>query len=84
MNADKASGILHASLELLALHYAMIDMGRVTALRQESAYRRGIRDLLDFASVFATTAQGGERTSHWPVSGAGAEEIWELCVIFSR
>jgi hypothetical protein len=62
MNADKASGILHASLELLALHYAMIDMGRVTALRQESAYRRGIRDLLDFASVFATTAQGGERT----------------------
>jgi hypothetical protein len=61
MNADKASGILHGCLELLALNYGMIDMGRIAALRQDGAYGRGIRDFLDFVTVFATTAQGGEK-----------------------
>jgi len=62
MNADKASGVLHGCLELLGLHYGMIDPGRLAALKQDSAYGRGIRDFLDFAGVFATEAQGGEKT----------------------
>jgi hypothetical protein len=61
MNADKASGILHACLEMLALNYGMIDMGRIAALRQDGAYGRAIKDFLDFVSVFATAAQGGRR-----------------------
>lgn len=62
MNADKGGGVLHGCLEMLALHYGMIDMGRLASLKQDSAYGRGIRDFLDFVSVFATTAQGGEKT----------------------
>jgi hypothetical protein len=62
MNADKASGILHVSLERLALHYGMIDVGRMAAIRQDGAYARGVRDFLDFVNVFAVTAQGGEKT----------------------
>jgi hypothetical protein len=61
MNADKAAGILHGALELLALHYGIVDQHRINALRQDSAYARGIKDFLDFAGVFATTAQGGEK-----------------------
>jgi Domain of unknown function (DUF6456) len=62
MNADKASGILHGCLERLTLHYGMIDMGRMAAIRQDGAYGRAIKDFFDFADIFATTAQGGEKT----------------------
>jgi Domain of unknown function (DUF6456) len=61
MNADKASGVFHVCLERLALHYGMIDVGRVAAIRQEGAYGRGIKDFFEFADVFAVTAQGGEK-----------------------
>lgn len=62
MNADKGSGILHGSLERLALHYGMIDMGKLAALRQKKSYGRGIKDFLNFASVFAATTQGPKRS----------------------
>jgi hypothetical protein len=38
MNADKASGVFHVSLERLALHYGVIDVGRMAAMRQGGAY----------------------------------------------
>jgi hypothetical protein len=59
MNSDKASGIFHVSLERLALHYGMLDRDRLNAIGQDKAYSRGIRDCLEFVSVFATTEQGG-------------------------
>lgn len=62
MNADRASGVLHVSLERLALHYGLLDRDRLNAIGQNSAYARGIKDFLDFTGVFATTAQGGEKT----------------------
>jgi hypothetical protein len=62
MNADKASGVLHGALERLALHYGMIDMGRIAAIRQDGAYGRGVKDFIEFVSVFAATAQGNEKT----------------------
>jgi hypothetical protein len=40
----------------------MIDMGRIAALPQDSGYGRGVRDFLAFVTVFATTAQVGEKT----------------------
>jgi Domain of unknown function (DUF6456) len=61
MNADKASGVLHGCLERLAVHYGMIDKHRIDELRQDGAYKRGIKDFLEFAGVFAVTAQGGEK-----------------------
>jgi hypothetical protein len=61
MNADKASGVFRVSLECLALHYGKIDIGRVAAIRQDGAYGRGLKDLLEFAGVFAVTAQGAEK-----------------------
>jgi hypothetical protein len=63
MNAHKARGILHASLERLALHYGMIDMGRMAATCQDSAYGRGIKDFFEFAGVFATNAEVTRRRS---------------------
>lgn len=54
------SGILHVSLERLALHYGMIDMDRMAALRQDAADERANRDFLEFIDVFATTAVGTE------------------------
>jgi Domain of unknown function (DUF6456) len=77
MNADRASGVLHATLERLAMFYGMIDMGRIASIRQDGAYGRGIKDFLDFAGVFATTAQGRDR----PVFGGGAEAVWEVRLI---
>lgn len=62
MNADKASGVLQACLELLALHYGMADVGRIASIRQDGAYGRDIKDFLDFVNVFAVTGQGGEKT----------------------
>lgn len=61
MNADKAAGILHSALERLALNYGMIDMGKMALIGQDKAYGRGIKDFHDYVSIFATTAQGGER-----------------------
>jgi Domain of unknown function (DUF6456) len=61
MNADKASGILHGSLELIALHYGMINMGRIASLQNEKSYARGIKDALEFITVFAASTQGGEK-----------------------
>jgi len=63
MNADKASGILHAALELLAQHYGMIDQRRAEALRQESAYGRAIRDFLEFTGIWAATTQGIDKST---------------------
>jgi hypothetical protein len=63
MNADKASGILHSSLERLALHYGMIDMGRMASMRQDGAYGRAIRDFMEFMGVFATTITGQEKVA---------------------
>jgi hypothetical protein len=45
------------------LHYGMIDMGHMASLRADGAYRRCIRDFLEFAGMFATTAQGAEKTA---------------------
>lgn len=63
MNADKASGVLHVSLERLALHYGMIDMGRLVSIGQDQDYGRGIRDLLDFARVFSVSASSAEKNA---------------------
>jgi hypothetical protein len=63
MNADKASGVLHGALERLALHYGMIDMGRIAAIRQDGAYGRGVKDFIEFVSVFAATAVGPEKNA---------------------
>jgi hypothetical protein len=58
MNSDKASGVFHVSLERLALHYGMLDGNRLNAIAQDRAYRRGVRDCLDFLSISAVTASG--------------------------
>ena len=63
MNADKASGVLHATLERLALHYGMIDVGRIASIRQDAAYGRAIRDFMEFTGVFVTTATGPEKVA---------------------
>jgi len=46
----------------LAHNCGIIDVGRIAALRQDTAYARGIRNFLDFAGVFAAMAQGGEKS----------------------
>jgi hypothetical protein len=61
MNADKASGILHSSLERLALHYGLIDMGKMASLGQDKAYGRGVRAAMEFITVFNATAQPTEK-----------------------
>ena len=62
MNPDKASGVFHASLERLAL-YGMVDRSRLNAFSQNKAYSRGIKDCLDFVTVFAATTQGPEKNA---------------------
>jgi hypothetical protein len=61
MNADKASGILHVSLERLALHYGMIDVGKMAAIGSDKAVGRGARMVLEFIAVFNATAQPTEK-----------------------
>ena len=39
----------------------MIDIGRMNAIRQGAAYRRALRDFLDFIEIFSSTLQGTER-----------------------
>jgi hypothetical protein len=63
MNPDKASGVFHASLERLALHYGMIDRNRLNAMGQNAAYGRGVKDCLDFLGISAATAQGPEKNA---------------------
>ncbi|MEO7143347.1 MAG: DUF6456 domain-containing protein [Bryobacteraceae bacterium] len=57
MNADKASGIFHVSLERLALHFGMVDMGRLKSIGNDLAYGRPVRDVFEFAAVFATAPE---------------------------
>jgi hypothetical protein len=61
MNTDKAAGVFHVSLERLAVHYGMLDMGRLSAIGQSHAYARGVRDCIEFVNVFAATANGPEK-----------------------
>jgi hypothetical protein len=61
MNADKASGILHGALERLALHYGMIDVGKMATLCSDKAVGRGVRTVIEFISVFNATAQPTEK-----------------------
>lgn len=61
MNADKAGGVLHTCLERLAMHYGLIDLGRLGAISHEAAFGRGVKAAMDFISVFASSAQGGEK-----------------------
>jgi hypothetical protein len=48
MNADKASRIFHVSLERLALHYGMVDMGRLQTMSNDRTYARAIQDFFEF------------------------------------
>jgi hypothetical protein len=61
MNADRASGVLTVCFERLALHYGTVDPRRLDSIRQDGAYGRGVKDVLDFVNIFAATAQGGEK-----------------------
>lgn len=61
MNADKASGVLHATLERLALHYGMIDVGRIKSLGLDRARGEGRKEILEFITVFSVTAQASEK-----------------------
>lgn len=63
MNADAASGVLRASLERLALHYGLVDKGKLSRIRQDQAYSRGIKDFLDFTNVFAATTKAEEKSA---------------------
>jgi hypothetical protein len=60
MNADAASGVLRAALERLALHYGIVDRGKLSRIRQDQAYSRGIRDFLEFLNVFGPKAEAAE------------------------
>jgi hypothetical protein len=62
MNADKAAGIFHSSLERLAMHYGVVDERRLKSISNDMAYSRAVRDVFEFAAVFATSAQPGEKT----------------------
>jgi Domain of unknown function (DUF6456) len=70
MNADKGAGVLHGCLERLALHYGMIDVGRLGAISHDAAFGRGVKAAMDFISVFASSAQGAKRLSLGASSGA--------------
>ena len=61
MNADKAGGILASSLEMLAMHYGMVDLKKLTAIAQELAFGRGVKAVLEFVEVFATSAKGFDK-----------------------
>jgi hypothetical protein len=63
MNADRASGVFHVSLERLAIGYGMLNESRLQAMAQDQAYSRGIKDSMDFVNVFASTAQGPEKNA---------------------
>ena len=62
LNADKAAGVFHVSLERIGLHYGMVDMRRLASIGNDKAYGRGIKDMLDYIMIFATTAQGPEKS----------------------
>ena len=61
MNSDKASGILHSSLERLALHYGLIDMGKMAMIQSDNTYRRALKDFFEFLTVFSATSAGPEK-----------------------
>jgi hypothetical protein len=61
MNAHKASGILHVCLERLALHYGLIDMGKMAAIAQDKARGRGIKEVMEFVAVFNAAAKPTEK-----------------------
>jgi Domain of unknown function (DUF6456) len=63
MNTDRASGVLYISLERLALHFGMVDMGRLQTMSNDRAYARAIQDFLDFASVATATLQGNDKSA---------------------
>jgi hypothetical protein len=62
MNADAASGVLRASLERLALFYGMVDKGKLSRIRQDQAYSRAVKDVMDFTNVFAASTKPDEKT----------------------
>jgi Domain of unknown function (DUF6456) len=61
MNADKAAGILHVCLERLALHYGLVDMGKLASIGNDKAFGRGVRAALEFIDVFNASAKPTEK-----------------------
>jgi len=61
MNADKAAGILHSSLERLALNYGLIDVGKLAIITQDNTYRRAMKDFFEFLTVFSATSAPPEK-----------------------
>lgn len=51
MNADRASGVLHVSLERLALHYGLVDMGKLANINNNRAFARGLKAADEFIST---------------------------------
>jgi hypothetical protein len=57
------SGILHVSLERLALHYGMVDTGSLSKMSNDRVYVRATRDFFVFAAVATATLQGTEKSA---------------------
>jgi hypothetical protein len=58
--ADQASRYVVDAI-VKALHYGMVDMARIASIGQNKAYSRAINDLMEFAGLFAATAQAPEK-----------------------
>jgi hypothetical protein len=63
MNADKVSGIFHIALERLAMEYGMVDANRLKSISNDMAYRRAIKDFMEFMGVCAGGAEGSEKNA---------------------
>jgi hypothetical protein len=44
------------------MHYGMVDERRLKSISNDMAYSRAVRDVFEFAAVFATSAQAAEKT----------------------
>jgi hypothetical protein len=61
MNADKAGGVLHSTLEMLTMHFGMVDVRKLTAIAQDLAFGRGVKAAIDFITVFSASTQGSDK-----------------------
>jgi hypothetical protein len=72
MNADKASGIFHVTLERLALHHGMVDVNRLRSIGSD-------RNALDFLDISAVSTEGTDKTALGRFLSAAQKRFGKFC-----
>ena len=81
MNSDKASGVLHSTLERLALHFDMIDIGKLGSINRDKAFGQGVEAAIEIRQRVCCRRSGRGETDAGQAFGGDGMAFQQVCLV---